>query len=109
LCVSQPFQPYPDFLERLRHNLRAAGFSQYPSLSSSQAFDVRHKVFSLTDGIVPNQNGQVGRIQRRKIRPKRNFADLFGGGTGGMVQAAVGACSQKCSLSRLFKVKVLGD
>jgi hypothetical protein len=56
---AQPFQPYPDFLERLRANLRKAGFSQNPQLSSSQPFRISDKCFSLTEGIVPNQNTQV--------------------------------------------------
>jgi hypothetical protein len=98
---AQPFQTYPDFLERLRHNLRKAGFSQYPSLSSSQAFNVRDKVFSLTDGIVPNQNAQVGRIQRRKIRPNRGIAQLFGG-SGGMMEAALGVGMGMMLMDALF-------
>ena len=90
---AQPFQPYPVFLENLRQNLRRAGFTQRPQLSSSQPFGVSEKCFSLTEGIVPNQNAQVGRLQRRKIRPSRNVAQMFGdlGGGGGMLQMAAGA------------------
>ncbi len=33
---AQPFQPYPEFLERLRHNLRSAGFSQRPQVLVKQ-------------------------------------------------------------------------
>ena len=42
---------------------------------------------------MPNQNAQVGRLQRRKIRPSRNVAQMFGdlGGGGGMLQMAAGA------------------
>lgn len=99
---AQPFQPYPEFLERLRHNLRKAGFSQRPQLSSSQAFHVGEKVFSLTDGIVPNQNAHVGRLQRRKIRPSRNIAQLFSGGGGEMLQAAVGVGVGMMLMDALF-------
>eukprot|EP00960_Hanusia_phi_P034794 751289-Hanusia_phi.AAC.2 len=76
---AQPFQTYPEFLSRLKANLRSAGFSQVPQLTSSQAFDVNEKVFSLVEGIVPNTNPQIGRLQRRKIRPKRNFFGMLDG------------------------------
>mmetsp|Transcript_9213 Transcript_9213/g.30737 ORF Transcript_9213/g.30737 Transcript_9213/m.30737 type:complete len:491 (-) Transcript_9213:1394-2866(-) len=74
---AQPFQTYPEFLSRLKSNLRSAGFGQVPQLSSSQAFDVNEKVFSLVEGIVPNTNVTIGRLQRRKIRPKRQFFGMM--------------------------------
>lgn len=89
-------------LLQLRHNLRRAGFSQRPQLSSSQPFQVSDKVFSLTDGIVPNQNPSVGRLQRRKIRPSRNISHLFGGGGGEMLQAAVGVGMGMMLMDALF-------
>jgi hypothetical protein len=41
------------------------------------------QVFSLTEGIVPNQNVRVGRIQRRKIHPHMSPMFLGGGPFGG--------------------------
>ena len=44
---------------------------------------VRIQVFSLTEGIVPNQNERVGRIQRRKIHAHMSPMFLGGGPFGG--------------------------
>ena len=55
-------------LLQLRHNLRRAGFSQRPQLSSSQRFEF-NRPFILSD-IVPNQNAKFGRTFRRRFPPQ---------------------------------------
>jgi len=82
--------PYPEFLRRVHSELQSRGFSQKPQLSSSQAFNLSSKAFSITDGIIANTNPQVGRVQRRKIRPKRNFGTAGLGMMDGLIAGAVG-------------------
>ena len=74
--------------------------SQKPQLSSSQRFDLRDRVFCLTDGFVPNGNANLGRPPRQPgHRPHRkhgqamggmNLEDFLAGGGGGMAMAAMG-------------------
>mmetsp|Transcript_29815 Transcript_29815/g.75029 ORF Transcript_29815/g.75029 Transcript_29815/m.75029 type:complete len:116 (-) Transcript_29815:321-668(-) len=83
--------PYHEFMQRVHGELQSRGFSQRPQLSSSQAFNLGGKKFSITDGIVANTNPQVGRQQRRKIRPRRNFGSAGGiGMMDGMIAGVVG-------------------
>ncbi|CAN0183373.1 unnamed protein product, partial [Phaeothamnion confervicola] len=51
---SEPFQTYPQFMTNCQNRLRQRGFRQRAQLSSSQAFDLNMKVFTLVDGIEPN-------------------------------------------------------
>mmetsp|Transcript_39537 Transcript_39537/g.105095 ORF Transcript_39537/g.105095 Transcript_39537/m.105095 type:complete len:154 (+) Transcript_39537:572-1033(+) len=69
-----PFPTYPELLHRLHRQLRSRGFTQRPQLTSSQAFNVRERVFSLTEGFEPNRNPQIGRMQRRKFRTGGSWA-----------------------------------
>jgi len=69
--ANEPPGPYPALLGGLTQVLRERGFDQTPRLSSSQAFDVGDKLFSLTDFIVPNMNPQLGQIQRPRPKPDR--------------------------------------
>lgn len=72
---------YPAFLDCLQVALRSRGHSQKPQFSSSQRFDLAHRVFSLTEGIVPNSNPRLGRTidplhalhKKAKRKPKRRF------------------------------------
>lgn len=84
-----PFPTYPEFLSRLQRQLRARGFTQRPQLSSSQAFNVAGRVFSITDGIEPNRNMQIGRIQRRKFRPRWDGPQAEGAALAALVLAGL--------------------
>jgi len=59
---------YPEFLAEIQRNLKKKGYSQRPQLTSSQAFNINARVFSLVDGIEPNRNRIVGRIKRKRIK-----------------------------------------
>jgi len=100
--TAEKFQTYPDFMQRLKHELRSRGFTQKPQLTSSQPFSVRDKVFCLSDGIVNNMNPQIGRLQRRKIRPQREFFGDMGLGAGGMMEAALMAGMGAMMLNAIF-------
>jgi hypothetical protein len=100
---AQPFQTYPDFMEALHRNLRKGGFSQKPQLSSTQAFELHSRVFSLKEGIVPNTNSQIGRVQRRKKRAKwANMLSFGGGGAGGAAANAMMAGVAAMALMDFF-------
>ena len=94
-------------IEQLEHKLKKAKQSgdqadvdKYSQLSSSQRFDLRDRVFCLTDGFVPNGNANLGRPPRQPgHRPHRkhgqamggmNLEDFLAGGGGGMAMAAMG-------------------
>ena len=74
-------------------------------------YDLRDRVFCLTDGFVPNGNANLGRPPRQPgHRPHRkhgqamggmNLEDFLAGGGGGMAMAAMGENACK-------KVRVLG-
>ena len=52
---------YHELMDALHRELRRKRMSQKPQLSSSQRFDLRDRVFCLTDGFVPNGNANLGR------------------------------------------------
>ena len=54
-----PNQTYPDFIRQMRDSMKSDGYDQIPQLSSSQAFGLGDKYFSLTEGIEANTNEQV--------------------------------------------------
>mmetsp|Transcript_16721 Transcript_16721/g.25127 ORF Transcript_16721/g.25127 Transcript_16721/m.25127 type:complete len:479 (+) Transcript_16721:104-1540(+) len=92
-----PMPLYPDLMSALHRELRRKGFNQRPQLSSSQRFDLNDRVFSLTDGFIPNSNSTLGRIihpqqgRRRRRRRKRRpgalggFNAMFAAGAGGLL------------------------
>eukprot|EP01012_Entosiphon_sulcatum_P019207 TRINITY_DN2404_c0_g1_i1.p1 TRINITY_DN2404_c0_g1~~TRINITY_DN2404_c0_g1_i1.p1 ORF type:complete len:497 (+),score=104.82 TRINITY_DN2404_c0_g1_i1:94-1584(+) len=86
---------YRTFLDALHAQLRQRGFSQRPSLSATQRFNV-DTPFGLNDS-VPNSNPQLGRLLRKRKKPKRHFGGglgdiLIAGAVGYLaVNAAVGA------------------
>jgi hypothetical protein len=89
---SNPMALYPDFLETIHRHLRRRGMRQKPMLTSSQRFDLSSRVFTFTDGFIPNQNPQLGRILRKRVHPPRpGFQGFEGSDTNAMlVGAAVG-------------------
>lgn len=102
-----PMPTYPEFLSALHKNLKKRGFSQRPQLTSSQAFNVQDRIFSLVDGIEPNRNRKIGRIKKKHIKPGKagmgsgmDIDDfLFGNGTMG---AVMGAAAGVALLGMLF-------
>lgn len=88
-----PMPLYPDLFRALHANLRKKGFRQRPQLTSSQPFDVRDRVFSLTDGFVPNHNAVYGVPPGAKHRHRRCRQRRGTGGMGleGVVAARMGA------------------
>jgi len=88
---SAPMQTYPEFIERVRRELRSRGFKQYPNLSSSQPFPVHQNVFSITEGaIVPNMNPPPpGKYPVQRKKPSPIMAGPFAGMGGGMMQGAM--------------------
>eukprot|EP00406_Dinophysis_acuminata_P073410 CAMPEP_0179246836 /NCGR_PEP_ID=MMETSP0797-20121207/19299_1 /TAXON_ID=47934 /ORGANISM="Dinophysis acuminata, Strain DAEP01" /LENGTH=520 /DNA_ID=CAMNT_0020954437 /DNA_START=1 /DNA_END=1563 /DNA_ORIENTATION=- len=84
-----PTVTHVQMLDDLRKELRRGGFDQIPSLTSSQRFDARGKMFSPCDNIEGNSNTMLGRIFRKKKHAKR--PGLLHGGLGEMLMAgAVG-------------------
>lgn len=92
-----PMPLYPDFMNRLHRALRQKGFRQKPQLSSSQKFDLTNRIFSLTQGFIPNSNATIGRIinpnakKRRRRRKKMGSGGLesfLAAGLGGAVLAS---------------------
>ena len=91
---------YHELMDALHRELRRKRMSQKPQLSSSQRFDLRDRVFCLTEGFVPNGNANLGRPPRQPgHRPHRkhgqamggmNLEDFLAGGGGGMAMAAMG-------------------
>jgi len=77
-----PYATYPQFMAAINSALKQRRFKQRPQLTASQPFNVKERVFSLVEGIEPNHNHKVGRIQNRHIRPGR-----AGGGGGGPMDA----------------------
>lgn len=91
---SNPMPLYPDFMNSLHRALRNKGFRQRPQLSSSQRFDLQDRVFSLTDGFVPNHNHTLGRVLNpngRRRRRRRQRKRLGPGGLEGFLAAGLGA------------------
>jgi len=73
-----PMPKYPEFMAAIHGHLIDRHFKQRPQLTSSQELDTKNSRFSLIEGIQPNKNRTIGRIQRKKIRPgsaddRRNF------------------------------------
>ena len=63
-----------------------------PQLTSSQPFDVSNRVFSLTDGFVPNHNAVYGVPPGAKHRHRRRRRGRRGtGGLEGVLAAGLGA------------------
>ena len=87
-----PLPLYPDLFRALHANLRKKGFRQRPQLTSSQPFDVSNRVFSLTDGFVPNHNAVYGVPPGAKHRHRRRRRGRRGtGGLEGVLAAGLGA------------------
>ena len=88
-----PLPLYPDLFRALHANLRKKGFRQRPQLTSSQPFDVCNRVFSLTDGFVPNHNAVYGVPPGAKHRHRRRRRRRGTGGMGleGVLAAGLGA------------------
>ena len=88
-----PLPLYPDLFRALHANLRKKGFRQRPQLTSSQPFDVTNRVFSLTDGFVPNHNAVYGVPPGAKHRHRRRRRRRGTGGMGleGVLAAGLGA------------------
>ena len=70
-----PMATFPQFMSSIHKSLKLRGFSQRPQLTSSQKFDVNSRIFSLVDGIEANENVQIGRIQRKRYKPKKSFGN----------------------------------
>merc|ERR1719150_682180 len=84
-----PTVTHVQLLDGLRTELRRGGFDQVPSMTSSQRFDARAKMFNPCDNIEGNTNQMLGRHFRKKKHAKR--ANLLHGGLGDMLMAgAVG-------------------
>ena len=89
-----PLPLYPDLFRALHANLRKKGFRQRPQLTSSQPFDVRNRVFSLTDGFVSNHNAVYGvpaGAKHRHRRRRRRRRGTGGMGLEGVLAAGLGA------------------
>ena len=74
--------------------IRKKGFRQRPQLTSSQPFDVSNRVFSLTDGFVPNHNAVYGvppGAKHRHRRRRRGRRGTGGMGLEGVLAAGLGA------------------
>eukprot|EP01065_Artemidia_motanka_P053279 TRINITY_DN9854_c0_g1_i2.p3 TRINITY_DN9854_c0_g1~~TRINITY_DN9854_c0_g1_i2.p3 ORF type:complete len:223 (+),score=55.51 TRINITY_DN9854_c0_g1_i2:690-1358(+) len=72
LCDSLQAQPncsMSGLMVAMYRRLRQGRFSQRPQLTSSQPFDANQRRFDLED-ICPNMNETVGRIFRRKFKPR---------------------------------------
>eukprot|EP00916_Digyalum_oweni_P007225 GHVL01012222.1.p1 GENE.GHVL01012222.1~~GHVL01012222.1.p1 ORF type:complete len:641 (+),score=120.41 GHVL01012222.1:40-1923(+) len=66
---------YPSLLNELHRRLKQKGFRQRPQLTSLQSFDI-NRPFSLTDGIIPNHNAQMGRFTNKKKKPQRDLGNV---------------------------------
>lgn len=65
---------YPAMLEKLHEILNDRKFDQKPKLSSSQRFDQSDKIFSFTEGMIPNMNEQLGQTG---VPPAKPAVDPF--------------------------------
>jgi len=70
---------YPQLMDALHRSLQAHGFSQRPLLSASQPFNFQ-RPFYLQD-IHPNVNPQIGRMMRKRKKPRRDFGNSGTGNT----------------------------
>jgi len=70
---TNPMPTHANFMASINASMRTRGFRQKPQLSSSQRFHVGSRIMSLTEGIEPNKNPQVGRMKRRHFRPKHKY------------------------------------
>jgi len=68
---AHPKATYPQFMESIHQSLKQRGFTQHPQLTSSQKFDVNARIFSLVEGIEPNENPKIGRIQNYTYKSKK--------------------------------------
>ncbi|EGB04948.1 putative metacaspase, partial [Aureococcus anophagefferens] len=96
--AENPMPLYPDFLTALHRELRRKGFKQKPQLSSSQRFDLNQRVFSLTEGFIPNSNQTIGRRPGMRRKKSRRRGRGAGVGMETMLAAGIGAAV----LSSLF-------
>ena len=71
--------------QQLGVELSRGGFSQRPSITSSQNFDPNARMFNMADDFFPNQNQQLGRQFTKKKHPKNPA--LLSGGLGQMLLA----------------------
>lgn len=60
-----------ELMDALRRELWTGGFEQNPCLTSSQRFDLHGRRFSISDGMLGNQNPMLGRHLRKKKHPAR--------------------------------------
>mmetsp|Transcript_14812 Transcript_14812/g.45769 ORF Transcript_14812/g.45769 Transcript_14812/m.45769 type:complete len:473 (+) Transcript_14812:320-1738(+) len=90
--ADNPMPLYPDFLAALHRNLNRKGHRQRPQLSSTQRFDLRDRVFHVTEGFVPNHNTTFGVPPgARRTKPVRRRKRRSGGmGLEGMMAAGMG-------------------
>jgi len=72
---SNPMATYPQFMASIQQSLTQRRFKQRPQLTSSQRFDANSRIFSLVDGIEPNRNSTIGRVQRKKFKPAKTFGN----------------------------------
>ncbi|KAJ1454782.1 caspase domain-containing protein [Pelagophyceae sp. CCMP2097] len=93
-----PMPLYPEFMAALNRAMKSHGFKQKPQLSSSQRFGLADRIFSLTQGFVPNGNAQIGRVmqpgrapRRRKKEKRSGMGGMMGGGMQGMMAVGMGA------------------
>lgn len=89
---------YPEFLKTIHMKLKQKHFSQKPQLTSSQAFDVRNRMFSFGRNCIiePNKNPQIGRLKRCNIKRRSiygNNPDFMNAIIGGVAAAAVGGAA----------------
>merc|ERR1712032_973787 len=68
---------YPELLSQLHEVLESRSFVQRPRLSSSQAFCAEEKIFSFTEGMVPNMNPVLGQAQAAPKKQSRPNAEGF--------------------------------
>jgi hypothetical protein len=67
-----PSPTYDELFRLMTLHLKQQGFKQVPQLTSSQRFNLKDKIFSLTDGIEPNKNEVIGRVVRQKHVEKKS-------------------------------------
>ncbi|KAF4676753.1 Ca(2+)-dependent cysteine protease [Perkinsus chesapeaki] len=73
---ASPYITYIDLIHRLNDEMRRHRMGQRPQLSSTQVFPVT-RPFNLTD-ILPNQNQYIGRIVRKRFKPRKNKKKMQG-------------------------------
>ena len=101
---SNPMAIYPQFMASIQQSLRQRGFKQRPQLTFLQRFDTNSSIFSLVDGIEPNRNSIIGRVQRKKFKPAKTFGNSpLDQLLGISPTTAVGILLRAMALDALFK------